>query len=204
MSIKRRNFVKRAAQGAGAMMIGDAAVSKAPTSPTVLKGKDDRVVRLGIIGVGGMVTNLFRSYLTMSNIQIHAICNISKTALTRALNLVEESGRKRPEGYSNGEYDYRNLINRNYIDAVIIATPWLWHTPKWIETMKACKHVTPEVWGASTVDECWELVKTAEETGMQCMMLENHCFDRTEMSALKMVKASLEKCSITNAAIDMT
>jgi hypothetical protein len=191
MRIKRRDFVKRAALGAGAMMMGDAAVSKTFAYPTILKGKDDRVVRLGIIGVGGMGTNLLRSCLTMSDVQIPAICDISKKALTSALNLVEESGRKRPEGYSNGEYNYRNLINRDDIDAVIIATPWLWHTPMCVEAMKAGKHVAPEVWGASTIDECWELVRTAEETGMQCMMLENHCFDRIEMSALKMVREGL-------------
>lgn len=191
MTLNRRDFVKRAAAGAGAVMIGEKAFSKTFASPSILKGKDDRVVRLGIIGVGGMGTNLLRSCVTMDDVQIPAICDISETALNRALNIVEESGRKRPEGYSNGDYDYRNLITRDDIDAVIIATPWLWHTPMCVEAMRAGKHVAPEVWGASTIDECWELVRTAEETGMQCMMLENHCFDRIEMSALKMVREGL-------------
>ena len=191
MTLNRRDFVKRAAAGAGAVMIGDKAFSKTFAGPSFLQGKDDRVVRLGIIGVGGMGTNLLRSIVTMPDVQIPAICDINTTALTRALNLVEESGRKRPEGYSNGDYDYRNLITRDDIDAVVIATPWLWHTPMCVEAMRAGKHVAPEVWGASTIEECWELVKTAEETGMQCMMLENHCFDRIEMSALKMVREGL-------------
>jgi predicted dehydrogenase len=191
MTLNRRDFLKKTAMGTGAVMMTDKALSSTLSSPVILKGKDDRVVRIGIIGVGGMGTNLLKSCLTMPDVQIPAICDINVAALTRALNLVEDSGRKRPEGYANGDYDYLNLVAREDIDAMIIATPWLWHTPMCVAAMKAGKHVAPEVWGASTIEECWELVRTAEETGMQCMMLENHCFDRIEMSALKMVREGL-------------
>jgi hypothetical protein len=188
--LNRRSFVKRSALGAGSVMLGSKVFSNTFSTPAILKGKDDRVVRLGFIGVGSQGTNLLRSCLSMPDVQISAISDISDTALSRALNLVEESGRKRPEGYS-GANDYLNLVTRDDIDAVVIATPWLLHTPMCVAAMKAGKHVAPEVWGASTVDECWELVRTAEETGMQCMMLENHCFDRIEMSALQMVREGL-------------
>src|SRR5690554_5102906 len=124
MTLNRRDFVKKAALGASAVMIGDKAISNTFSSPAILRGKDDRVVRLGIIGVGGMGTNLLRSCIAMPDVQIPAICDISTPALTRALDLVEASGRKRPDGYSKDEHDYLNLVNRDEIDAVIIATPW--------------------------------------------------------------------------------
>lgn len=192
MKYNRRNFVKKSALGGlGVAVLGNGEIAKAFSAPTILKGKDDRVVRLGFIGVGGMGTNLLRSCLSMKDIEIPAICDIDPKAMSRALNLVKESGRKQPVEYSKNEEDYLNLLKREDIDAVVIATPWLLHTPMCVAAMKAGKHVAPEVWGASTIEECWELVKTAEETGMQCMMLENHCFDRIEMSILKMVRDGL-------------
>lgn len=192
MKLNRRKFVKQALLcGVGTAVIGKGVIPKAFSSPTILKAKDDRIVRLGFIGVGLMGTNLLRSCLSMNDVQIPAICDIDPKAMSRALDLVEKSGRKRPEEYSNGEEDYLNLIIRDDIDAVVIATPWLWHTPMIVAAMKAGKHCAPEVWGASTVEECWQLINVAEETGMQCMMLENHCFDRIEMSVLKMVREGL-------------
>lgn len=192
MKLSRRNFVKKTALGGiGVTLLGKTGISEAFSAPTILQDKDDRIIRLGFIGVGGMGTNLLRSCLTMQDVDIPAICDIDPKAMSRALTLVEESGRKRPDEYSKDEEDYLNLIIREDIDAVVIATPWLWHTPMCVAAMKAGKHVAPEVWGASTIEECWELVKTAEETGKQCMMLENHCFDRIEMSVLKMVRDGL-------------
>lgn len=191
MKLNRRSFVKRSLAGIGAMVVGGNELSDVFAAPTILSGKDDRKIRLGFIGVGGMGTNLLRSCLSMPDVEIPAICDIDPKALTNALNLVEKSGRKIPEEYSKNEEDYLNLVVREDIDAVVIATPWLWHTPMCVAAMKAGKHVAPEVWGASNIEECWELVKTAEETGMQCMMLENHCYDRIEMSVLKMVRDGL-------------
>lgn len=192
MKLNRRNFVKQAALGGVMTAIGSKeGIAGTFAAPTVLKGKDDRMVRLGFIGVGGMGTNLLQSCLKMQDVIIPAICDIDPEAMARALDLVEKAGRKRPDEYSKNEQDYLNLVAREDIDAIVIATPWLWHTPMSVAAMKAGKHCAPEVWGANSIEECWELVNTAEETGMQCMMLENHCFDRIEMSVLKMVRAGL-------------
>lgn len=192
MNINRRNFMKKAAlAGVGSALVGKAAISETVAAPAILKGIDDRRLRLGIIGVGSMGTNLLRSCISMPDVDIPAICDINIEALNRAIGLVEASGRSKPEGYSKDEEDYLNLVARDDLDAVIIATPWLWHTPMAVAAMKAGKHVAPEVWGASNIEECWELVKTAEATGMQCMMLENHCYDRIEMSVLHMVRSGL-------------
>lgn len=191
MKLNRRNFVKQTLGSVGAVVIGSSGVSNAFAAPTILSGKDDRKVRLGFIGVGSMGTNLLRSCLLMQDVEIPAVCDIDPQAMARAIDLIEKAGRKRPQVYTKGEEDYLNLVVRDDLDAVVIATPWLWHTPMCIAAMKAGKHVAPEVWGASNIEECWDLVRTAEETGMQCMMLENHCFDRVEMSVLKMVREGL-------------
>ncbi|NNK49532.1 MAG: Gfo/Idh/MocA family oxidoreductase, partial [Gemmatimonadetes bacterium] len=76
-------------------------------------------------------------------------------------------------------------------DAVIIATPWLWHTPMAIAAMERGKAVGVEVPAATTVQECWDLVETQERTGMPFMMLENVCYRRDVMAVLQIVREGL-------------
>ena len=83
--------------------------------------------------------------------------------------------------------DYRDVLAIEAIDAVIVATSWADHLPIVIAAMKAGKYVATEVGGAYSVDECWELVRTPEETGVPCMMLESCCYDRRELVVLHMV-----------------
>ena len=45
-----------------------------------------------------------------------------------------------------------------------------------------------EVGGTYSLDQCWQLVHTQEETGVPCMMLENCCYGRDEMMALHMAR----------------
>ena len=44
---------------------------------------------------------------------------------------------------------------------------------------------------AVTLEECWELVNTSEQTRRHCVMLENCCYGYNEMMVLNMVKAGL-------------
>jgi len=78
------------------------------------------------------------------------------------------------------------MLEREDLDAVVIATPWRWHTPRAVEAMAAGKHALIEVPAAVTLDECWELVEAQEKTGRHCMMLENVCYGREELMVLNM------------------
>jgi predicted dehydrogenase len=57
--------------------------------------------------------------------------------------------------------------------------------------MKMGKYAAMEVGPASSVDECWQLVNTCEETGVPCMLLENYCYFRYNMAVLTMVRQGL-------------
>jgi predicted dehydrogenase len=57
--------------------------------------------------------------------------------------------------------------------------------------MRAGKHAATEVPMCVTLEECWELVETAEQTRRHCVMMENCCYDRTEMMILNMVRQGL-------------
>ena len=60
-----------------------------------------------------------------------------------------------------------------------------------LRAMELGKHAGMEVGGACSVQECWDLVRTAQRTGMGCMLLENCCYNREEMALLNMVRDGL-------------
>lgn len=76
---------------------------------------------------------------------------------------------------------YEQLLDDDSIDAVFIATPMLIHARQAVQAMKAGKHVLCEVSSAHTVEDCWELVETVEQTGKVYMMAENFCYTRLNM-----------------------
>jgi predicted dehydrogenase len=167
-SLRRREFL-----AAGAAMA-------APQAP----------VRIGIVGTGGRGVSLLRILLRMDRVSVPALCDIDRQNLERAAALVEKSGRPAPETYA-GEEDYRRLVARDDLDAVLIATPWEWHAPMAVSSMRAGKYTAVEVPAAISLEECWELVDTSEATGVPCMMLENWSFLRPNLAVLKMIRQGL-------------
>jgi len=151
----------------------------------------EKPVRIGVVGVGSRGTALVRILLHFPEVEIPAICDINQENLNRARALVEKSGRKAAEGYSRGPEDFRRLVERDDLDAVITATPWQWHTPVCIAAMKAGKYAATEVPAAITLEECWDLVNTSEQTGRSCMLLENDCFGRGALMALNLVEQGI-------------
>jgi len=129
--------------------------------------------------------------LKRDDIVVSNICDIDKEALNRAQDLVVEAGGKKPRGFSRNEVHYQDMVQRDDMDGIIISTPWKWHVPMAVDTMKAGKYAGLEVPAAVTLDECWQLVRTYEATGVPCMVLENVCYRRDVMAALNMVRQGL-------------
>jgi predicted dehydrogenase len=151
------------------------------------KKSNQNKVRLGVIGLGGRGTGLLSTLLDMEDVEIPAVCELYDDRLQAGMEQVAASGRKKAEGYK----DYMDLLARDDIEGVIIPSSWTSHAEIAIAAMKAGKYAGPEVGGASSLEECWELVKTSEKTGMPCMMLENCCYGRNEMAILNMVKKDM-------------
>ena len=87
--------------------------------------------------------------------------------------------------------DYRDLLAHPGLDGVIIATSWQDHVPIAIAAMRRGLYTAFEVGGTYSLDQCWQLVHTQEETGVPCMMLENCCYGRDEMMALHMARLGI-------------
>ncbi|MEE9133138.1 MAG: Gfo/Idh/MocA family oxidoreductase, partial [Gemmatimonadota bacterium] len=151
----------------------------------------DKKVKLGILGVGLRGTWHLRLCLQRDDVEVKAVCDIVPEKVERARQIVDEAGGKKPKGYSGGEEDFLNLLDREKLDAVIIASPWLWHTPMAVAAMKNGMAVGVEVPAAVTVKECWDLVDTSEQTGMPCMLMENVCYRRDVMAVLNMVRQGM-------------
>ncbi|MFH5833671.1 Gfo/Idh/MocA family protein [Halalkalibaculum sp. DA384] len=179
--INRKDFLKTSA-------VTGLGLSMAPFS--VLRGQDDRTISLGFMGVGSRGTSHLRGMLQRDDVQVNAILDPNEENLNRALKMVEEAGQERPDGYSNKE-EYNDLCQRDDLDGVIIASPWVYHTRQAVAAMKNGKYAGVEVPAALTIEDCWELVHTSERTGMPCMMLENVCYRRDVMAVLNMVREGL-------------
>ncbi len=168
--VQRRDFLKLVSAGLAQSLAGS-----------------EKPVKIGLVGVGNRGTGLVKILLDVPGVEIPAICDINEEHLQNAQAIVEKRAGKRPEGYSSGPEDYRRLVAREDLDAVMTATPWQLHTPVAVAAMKAGKYAATEVPAAITVEQCWELVNVSEQTGMPCMMLENDCFGRGALMALNLV-----------------
>lgn len=148
-------------------------------------------LRIGFVGVGGMGTNHITNLVRMPGVVIKAICDIRAAHAERASTIIQKAGQPAPAIYTRGERDFERLCAEEDLDLVYTATPWEWHTPVCVSAMRNGKHAATEVPAAVTLEECWELVETAEATGRLCVMSENCCYDRPEMMILNMVRKGL-------------
>lgn len=158
---------------------------------SALPAQEVEPVRVGLVGVGNRGSSLLRTMLRIPGVEIRAVGDINEERLAKAQQQATEAGREKPEGYSRGPEDFRRLVERKDLDAVINATPWHWHTPIAVAAMKAGKYAATEVPAATTLEECWELVETSEKTGKPCMMLENVCYFRNALAVLNMVQQGM-------------
>ena len=177
-TFSRRAFLA-ATSLAGASMIAEAYPADPPKHPA----------RIGVVGVGARGTDLLRVLLNRPDTVVPAVCDIAPAHLDRARRMVEKARGKRPEGYGRGEYDYRRMLERHDLDAVLIATPAAWHAEMSADAMRSGKHVGCEVPGAYTLDECRAIVKAKENSGKRYMLLENCVYFRDNMLVMNMAHA---------------
>ncbi len=140
----RRTFLKELAQGslvAGAVPL---VLTRRPGRTHVMLERDARanrggpisandVVRLGVIGTGIIAFYNIRSALTVPGVELAAVCDLYDGRLTRAKEVFGQ------EIFATR--DYREILSRDDIDVVLVATPDHWHDIISIDAMKAGKAV---------------------------------------------------------------
>ncbi len=144
-------------------------------------------VRVGFIGLGMRGPGAVHRFTQLEGVEIKALCDLYPERVEKAQKILSDNNLPSAAEYS-GEEGWKELCQRDDIDLVYICTPWQLHTPMAVYAMEQGKHVAVEVPAAMTLDECWQLVNTAERTRRHCMMLENCCYDFFEMATLNMAQ----------------
>ncbi len=157
----------------------------------ILKGRKEEMkdrITLGIIGLGrrghGMLKKCFAE---MKDVEITWICDLVDTKVARSLKALEEMGKPLPRATA----DYREMLEDKDLDAVAVMTGWNSHIICSLDSLRAGKYTAVEVGTAYDISECYDLVAASEASCAPLMMLENCCYGRREMAALRMVKEGL-------------
>ena len=146
--------------------------------------EDGRLIKLGVIGLGGRGFSWVKALTEMKDVEIVAVSDVYQDRIDRAAQHVEENKGKRPAGYT----DYHQLLAESDAEAIVVFTSWETHIRVGIDALKSGRRVGLEVGGACSMEECWEMVHASEQTGIPLMLLENCCYGENEMMVLNMVK----------------
>lgn len=141
-------------------------------------------VNMAITGLGVRGMMLLEELLTIPAVRIAAVCDIYEDRMRAGADRAAAAGQARPAVYT----DYREMLAAGGLDGVVVACDWTAHMPVTRAALKAGVPVGLEVGGATSLFECFELVRLSEETGVPCMLLENCCYGREEMAVLHMIK----------------
>ena len=144
-------------------------------------------VRVGIIGLGNRGPGHMKNLSQIQEVEIKALCDIRPEKAEQAKKMLEGT-RHNPTLYSGHEDEWKKLCERDDIDLVVVVTPWYMHARMAIYVMEQGKHAVSEVALAATIDECWQLLETAERTRKHCMMLANYCYNQFELTMLNMAR----------------
>jgi hypothetical protein len=156
-----------------------------------LKTNPKDLIKVGYIGIGNMGLGHIHNLTNITGCRVSALCDIRPERVDLAKKVITEKGFPEPRSYTKGDRDFVRLCENEDVDLVYNATPWRWHTPICLAAMKNGKHTATEVNAAVTIDECWKLVETSEKTRKHCIMMENCCYDATELMILNMVRKGL-------------
>ncbi|MCC6483958.1 MAG: Gfo/Idh/MocA family oxidoreductase [Armatimonadetes bacterium] len=153
-AFSRRDFLKISSAAAIATGVGLAPRRlKAATSPA----SPSETVRLGFIGFGGRAQQLFQDFSANSDARVTAVCDVYDKHREQAAATV---------GGNPAQYkDFRDLLEKSDVDAVVIATPPHWHPLISIAAMEAGKDVYCEKPMALYPDEAHAMAKVARKHG---------------------------------------
>ena len=161
-TISRRRFLGGAALGAISFpyVVSSGALGNASQTPP-----SDRIT-LGFIGAGKQSQHLMDSFLNSPGTQVLAACDVDKLKLARGKKKVEDYYKGKGRTDQCKDYgDFRDLLARDDIDAVVISTPDHWHAITVIESAKAGKDIYCEKPLSQTIKEARAMVNAVRRYG---------------------------------------
>jgi len=151
-TVGRRNFLKAVAGVPALAGLGVAAATRGPVA--------GGPVRVGFIGVGGEGRVLL-AQVDGAFADVKAICDINPAQLMRADEVLAKTGKPKATHYA----DYKEMLAKEDIEGVIIATPLWAHAEQTVTCLDAGKHVLCEKMMAWDIDGCERMRQAARRTG---------------------------------------
>ena len=149
-AISRRDFFKDSA------LLGASAAALGGLAPARVLGANDKI-RVGILGTGHRAQYVASIFALQPAVEIVAICDVYGPRRNEGLKLAAPN--------ATATDDYRAVLDRKDVDAVIIGSPDHWHKQMLIDAVRAGKDAYCEKPIIHSIDEGPEIVKAVEETG---------------------------------------
>mgnify|MGYP001148107148 FL=1 len=146
-----------------------------------------KVVRIGLVGLGMRGPGAVENFSLIPGVQVVALCDYEEKRAVKQNERLRKNGLAPAAVYYGGK-GYEALCKRPDIDLVYIATDWEHHAIVAKCALENGKNVADEVPSAMNLQECWDLINLAEQKQLNCMILENCCYDWFEMRTLNMAQ----------------
>ncbi len=147
--LSRREFVKKSAlTGAGLAALGS-------LDPARTLGANDRV-RVALLGAGQRGQYIMSLFQQSPSTEIVGVCDVYEPR--------REQASQKAGAEAKGCLEYREVLDRKDVDAVIIGSPDHWHKPMLVDAVRAGKDVYCEKPIMHSVDEGLEMVRAVEQT----------------------------------------
>lgn len=176
----RRSLIGGAAAGAvSAAAAGASALPAAGQAPAA--GANDRV-NVGLIGVGNRGTYHLKGLMQRAeedNVRVAAVCDVFRYRLNRAAETSK----------ANGYADYREVLARPEVDAVVISTPDHWHAKMAIDALEAGKHVYLEKPMTLTAEEAVAVRNKVRQTKLVLQVGPQWTGDDAFWRAMEVIRA---------------
>ncbi|TXS54429.1 Gfo/Idh/MocA family protein [Streptomyces sp. t39] len=150
-----------------------------------------RTVRVGVIGLGNRGGGMTEGWSVVPGCTVTAVCDIRADRAKRTADRLVAQGKPRPAEYGGSDTAFEQMLKRDDIDLVYIATPWEFHYRQGRAALLAGKHAIVELPIATGLDELWDLVDTSERARRHLMLAENCSYGRNELAMLKMAHEGL-------------
>jgi predicted dehydrogenase len=158
--ITRRKFLRESTKATAAMaMLSGLGVAAGLGQAAAKKAGPNDKIHVGVIGCGGMGKNDLAAFLRLPEVECLAVADVDDSHLEEGLKIVQDTRGRKPEGYR----DFRRILERKDIQAVIIATPDHWHALATISACQAEKDVYVEKPLATSIHEGRAMVSAARK-----------------------------------------
>ena len=155
--VSRRNFIRNSASAIAAGLVMPSFLQESSMFARTV-GANDKI-NVALIGCKSMGWADLSDFLIHPEVDCVALCDIDKNILDQKGSEIEKLRNKRPTLYG----DYRKLLERKDIDAVIIGTPDHWHCLQMVDACAAGKDVYVEKPIANSIAECDAMVRAAKK-----------------------------------------